>query len=110
MLAAHETPPEYRDDRQAYLDVVCNEIIPAVGGSQDWPDSATCFAKRACSRPMSRDACWKPEGNTGLAPRLHADEFVDSGGAELAAELGALSADHLIAVSPAGIEAMAGPA
>ena len=43
----------------------------------------------------------------GLAPRLHADEFADSGGAELAAELGALSADHLIAVSPAGIEALA---
>ncbi len=43
----------------------------------------------------------------GLRPRLHADEFVDSGGAELAAELGALSADHLMAVSPAGIEALA---
>jgi imidazolonepropionase len=43
----------------------------------------------------------------GLAPRLHADEFVDSGGAELAADLGALSADHLMAVSPAGIEALA---
>jgi imidazolonepropionase len=43
----------------------------------------------------------------GLLPRLHADEFVDSGGAALAAELGALSADHLIAVSPAGIDALA---
>jgi imidazolonepropionase len=43
----------------------------------------------------------------GLAPRLHADEFADSGGAALAAELGALSADHLIAVSPAGVEALA---
>jgi imidazolonepropionase len=43
----------------------------------------------------------------GLAPRLHADEFVDSGGAELAGELGALSADHLIAVSDAGVEALA---
>jgi imidazolonepropionase len=42
-----------------------------------------------------------------MAPRLHADEFVDSGGAQLAAELGALSADHLIAISPVGIEAMA---
>src|SRR6185436_15027768 len=44
----------------------------------------------------------------GLAPRLHADEFADSGGAELAAELGALSADHLMAVSDRGIEALAG--
>jgi imidazolonepropionase len=43
----------------------------------------------------------------GLLPRLHADEFADSGGAELAAELGAFSADHLMAVSPAGIEALA---
>jgi len=44
----------------------------------------------------------------GLLPRLHADEFVDSGGAELAAELGALSADHLMAVSPQGIAALSG--
>ena len=43
----------------------------------------------------------------GLAPRLHADEFVDSGGAELAARLSAMSADHLMAVSAAGIEALA---
>jgi imidazolonepropionase len=43
----------------------------------------------------------------GLAPRLHADEFEDSGGAELAGELGAMSADHLVAVSGAGVAALA---
>ncbi len=43
----------------------------------------------------------------GLVPRLHADEFVDSGAAELAAELGARSADHLVAISDKGVEAMA---
>lgn len=106
LLAAHETPPEYRDDRQVYVDVVCNEIIPAVGeaGLARFCDvfcEAGVFTADESRRVLEAGR------EHGMAPRLHADEFVDSGGAQLAAELGALSADHLIAISPAGIEAMA---
>lgn len=106
LLAAHETPPEYRDDRQGYLDVVCNEIIPAVSEASlarfcDVFCEEGVFTAEESRRVLSAGR------DHGMAPRLHADEFVDSGGAELAAELGALSADHLIAISAAGIEAMA---
>ena len=106
LLAAHETPPEYRDDRQAYVDLVANEIIPAVGeaGLARFCD---VFCEEGVFTAVESRQVLEAGREHGMAPRLHADEFVDSGGAELAAELGALSADHLIAVSPAGIEAMA---
>ena len=106
LLAAHETPPEYRKQRDRYLDLVCQEIIPAVSESGlarfcDVFCEAGVFTAEESHRVLTAGT------ENGLAPRLHADEFVDSGGAELAAELGALSADHLTAVSPAGVEAMA---
>jgi imidazolonepropionase len=107
LLAAHETPPEYREDRHGYVDVVCNEIIPAVGeaGLARFCD---VFCEEGVFTAAESRRVLEAGRAHGMAPRLHADEFVDSGGAQLAAELGALSADHLIAISPAGIEAMAG--
>ncbi len=106
LLAAHETPPEYRDDRTAYVELVCNEIVPAVSeaGLARFCD---VFCEEGVFTADESRRVLVAGREHGLAPRLHADEFVDSGGAELAAELGALSADHLIAISPAGIEAMA---
>lgn len=106
LLAAHETPPEYRKERERYVDVVCQEIIPATSeaGLARFCDvfcEEGVFTAEESHRVLTAGAEY------GLAPRLHADEFVDSGGAELAAELGALSADHLTAISPAGVEAMA---
>ncbi len=106
LLAAHETPPEYRHDKERYLDIVCQEIIPATSeaGLARFCDvfcEKGVFSAEESHRVLTAGAQY------GLAPRLHADEFVDSGGAELAAELNALSADHLTAVSPAGVEAMA---
>ncbi len=107
LLAAHEVPPEHRADRRRYLDLVCEEIVPA---------TAEAGLARFCDVFCEEGVFTAEESRRvlaagvrhGLLPRLHADEFVDSGGAALAAELGALSADHLIAVSPAGIEALAG--
>jgi imidazolonepropionase len=107
LLAAHETPPEFREDRQGYVDLVSNEIIPAVAEAGLARFCDVFCEEGVFSADESRQVLQAGQAH-GLAPRLHADEFVDSGGAELAAELGALSADHLIAVSPAGIEAMAG--
>lgn len=106
LLAAHEIPPEHRADRRRYLDLICDEIVPATAeaGLARFCDvfcEAGVFTAEESRRVLAAGA------RHGLLPRLHADEFVDSGGAKLAAELGALSADHLIAVSPAGIEALA---
>lgn len=106
LLAAHEVPPEHRPARTRYLDLVCNEIVPraAAEGLARFCDvfcESGVFSAAESRRVLEAGAAH------GLRPRLHADEFTDSGGAELAAELGAMSADHLMAVSPAGIEALA---
>ena len=106
LLAAHEVPPEHRAERERYVDLVCSEIVPAVAGR-----GLARFCDVFCERGVFSVAESRRVLEAGLAhgllPRLHADEFADSGGAELAAELHALSADHLMAVSDAGIEALA---
>ncbi|MBW8873512.1 MAG: imidazolonepropionase [Acidobacteria bacterium] len=107
LLAAHEVPPEFRQDRGRFVDLICDEIVPATAeaGLARFCDvfcETGVFSAAESRRVLAAGV------RHGLSPRLHADEFADSGGAELAAELGALSADHLMAVSPAGIEALAG--
>lgn len=106
LLAAHEVPPEHRGDRERYVDLVCEEIVPAAAeaGLARFCD---VFCEEGVFSPEESRRVLAAGARHGLAPRLHADEFVSSGGAELAGELGALSADHLIAVSDAGIEALA---
>ena len=106
LLAAHEVPPEARQDRGRFLDLVCGEIIPAAAAA-GLARFCDVFCERGVFDAAESRRVLAAGARHGLAPRLHADEFADSGGAELAAELGALSADHLIAVSPAGIEALA---
>jgi imidazolonepropionase len=106
LLAAHEVPPEYRKKRHDYVELICNEIVPLAAR-----DKLARFCDVFCesgvfSAAESRQVLTAGKEH-GLLPRLHADEFADSGGAELAAELEALSADHLMAVSPSGIEALA---
>lgn len=106
LLAAHEVPPEYREDRERFLDLVCHEITPAVAeaGLARFCD---VFCEEGVFSASESRRVLTAGREAGLAPRLHADEFVASGGAELAAELGALSADHLMAISDQGVEAMA---
>jgi imidazolonepropionase len=105
LLAAHETPPEYQKDRELYLDLICNEIIPAVAEAK-LAQFCDVFCEQGVFSAAESRRVLKAGQEWGLRPRLHADEFVDSGGAQLAAELGALSADHLIAVSSRGVEAL----
>ena len=106
LLAAHEFPPEYRDDRDAWVDEIVDEIVPACAeaGLARFCD---VFCERGVFDVDQSRRVLEAGAEHGLLPRLHADEFVDSGGAGLAAELGAVSADHLVAVSAEGIEAMA---
>ena len=106
LLAAHEVPPEHRQDRGKYVDLICEEIVPAAAG-QGLARFCDVFCEKGVFSAEESRRVLEAGVRHGLAPRLHADEFVDSGGAELAAELGALSADHLMAVSSAGVEALA---
>jgi len=106
-LGAHEVPDEYRGDRDEYVRIVIEEMLPRVveGGLATFCDvfcEEGVFSIEESRRILgaARDA--------GLAIKLHADELHGTGGAELAAELGAVSADHLIRASDAGIRAMAG--
>jgi imidazolonepropionase len=107
LLAAHEVPPELRQERSRYVDLICDRIVPAAAeaGLARFCD---VFCERGVFSAEESRRVLEAGARHGLAPRLHADEFADSGGAELAASLGALSADHLMAVSPQGIDALAG--
>lgn len=106
LLAAHEVPPEHRESRGRYLDLVCDEIVPAAADA-GLARFCDVFCEEGVFTVEESRRVLRAGAEHGLEPRLHADEFVDSGGAELAAELGARSADHLIAVSDRGIEALA---
>jgi len=104
-LGAHEFPPEFTGDRRGYVDLVINEMLPAV--------SERCLAEFCdvfCEEGVftaaeSREILLAARGH-GLKPKIHADEFVDSGGALVAGEVGAVSAEHLYAASREGLEAM----
>ena len=105
-LGAHEFPPEFADDRDGYVDLVVEEMIPAVAetGLAEYSD---VFCEEGVYTPAQARRVLEASLAAGLTPKLHADEFAPSGAAELAAELGAASADHLSAISPAGLQALA---
>ena len=105
-LGAHAFPPEFADEHEGYVDLLCAEMIPAVA-EQGIAVFCDVFCENGYFNVDQSRRIFKTAKNHGLTPRLHADEFEDSGAAELAAEVGAVSADHLMAVSTAGLEKMA---
>ena len=106
-LGGHEVPAEYQDRRAQYVELLVDEMIPAVAeaGLARFCD---VFQEPGVFDPRQARRILEAGASHGLVPKLHADELENSGGAELAAELGAASADHLAAISPAGIAALAG--
>ncbi len=105
-LGAHFVPPEFKDDPGAYVDLICDQLLPEVA-RRGFARFCDVFCEDgAFTVEQSRRILLKGK-ELGLLPRIHADEIEDTGGAALAAEVGAVSADHLMAVSDAGIEAMA---
>ena len=103
-LGAHEFPPEYREDRDEYVRVVCEEMIPALAPMADYCD---VFAEPGVFTKSQSERVLKAALDAGLRLRVHADEIQPMGGAEMAVALGADSADHLGQISDAGIAAMA---
>jgi imidazolonepropionase len=98
-LGAHEFPPEYREDRDAYVQLVIDEMLPAVRGLCE---SCDVFAEpKVFDRTQSLRILSAARGE-GLRLRVHADELEPMGGAELAADLRADSADHLARISLEG--------
>jgi len=105
-LGAHAFPPEYKNDHDGYIDLLCNEMIPAVA-DQGIAKYCDIFCENGYFNIEQSRRLLKTAKKYGLTPRLHADEFEDSGAAELAAEIGAVSADHLMAISEVGIAKLA---
>ena len=105
-LGAHEVPPEYRSRRDAYVRLIAEEMLPAVA-RQGLASFCDVFCEPGVFSVAESAAILGVAGACGLGLKVHADELDPSGGAELAARLGATSADHLGAISGAGIEALA---
>jgi imidazolonepropionase len=105
-LGAHAVPPEFRHDRDGYIRLITEEMLPEI---------ARCRLAEFCDVFCERDVFTLEEaehiltraGELGFQLKLHADELTPLGGAELAARLGAVSADHLLCITEAGIEALA---
>ncbi|MEK7468495.1 MAG: imidazolonepropionase [Planctomycetota bacterium] len=104
-LGAHEVPPEYKRDRAAYVRLLCDVMIPEVASKKlaQWCD---VFCEKGVFEVEDSRRILEAAKRAGLGVRLHAEEFATLGGAKLAAELGAASADHLMAIDEAGIDAM----
>jgi len=105
-LGAHIIPPEYDKHRDKYISLLCDVLIPQVA-RQGLARFCDAFVETgAYSTEETRQILSVAAGH-GLGIKIHADQLSDGGGAELAAELGAVSAEHLEYVSAAGMEAMA---
>ncbi len=105
-LGAHEVPAEYRSRADEYVDLVVEEMLPAVV-RQGIARFCDVFCEPGVFTVEQSRRVLQAAQRLGLGLKVHADEFDSSGGAELAAELGAVSADHLAAISDGGIEALA---
>jgi imidazolonepropionase len=105
-LGAHEVPVEHRGDRSRYLDLLTSEMLPAVAEGR-LAEFCDVFCEEGVFTVAESRRILGAALDRGLRLRVHADELVHTGGAELAAEMGASSADHLVFVSDAGMKALA---
>ena len=105
-LGAHAVPPEYEGRTDAYVDLVIEDMIPTVAAT-GLAEFCDVFCEQGVfDIEQSRRILLAAE-DKGLKLKVHADEIVQLGGANLAAEVGAISADHLLMASNDGLEAMA---
>jgi imidazolonepropionase len=105
-LGAHAIPLEFRDDPDAYVDVVCDGMLPQIV-AENLADAVDAFCETIAFSHVQTERIFTRAGQLGLRVKLHADQLSDGGGAELAAHFNALSADHLEYTGPAGIAALA---
>ena len=106
LLAAHAVPPEYAGRADDYIERVCDETIPEAAGA-GLADAVDAFCETIGFTAAQTRRVFIAARAHGLPVKLHADQLSDGGGAALAAEFGALSADHLEYTSDAGVAALA---
>jgi imidazolonepropionase len=105
-MGAHEVPEEYRSRKEDYIDLLIHKIIPGVR-KKDLARFFDVFCEKGVFSVEETERLVQAAQAAGFRVKIHADEFVSLGGAELAAKIGAASADHLIAITEAGIQALA---
>ena len=112
-LAAHAVPPEYQGRAQAYVDLICTEMLPELGGWWESHQSGTplpfvdVFCEKGAFDLAQSHQILETARNLGFPLKIHVDEFENLGGSKLAVELGAASADHLVKTSLDDIRALA---
>ncbi|WP_315834392.1 imidazolonepropionase [Bradyrhizobium prioriisuperbiae] len=104
-LGAHTTPPDMKGQSAAYIDRVCNEMLPAIA-ADGLADAVDAFCETIAFSPEETARVFTKARELGLPVRLHADQLSNLHGAALAAKFGALSADHLEYADEAGVAAM----
>jgi len=105
-LGAHAVPPEFDNNLQGYVSLVTEEMIPRVA-EKGLAEFCDVFCEKGVFSLEQTRRILTIGKNSGLKPKVHADEMSCLGGAELAADIGAVSADHLLFSSEEGIRAMA---
>jgi imidazolonepropionase len=105
-LGAHALPPEFRDDRAAYLDLICREMIPLIA-REGLADAVDAFCEGIAFSLEETRAVFGAAQDNGLPVKLHAEQLSNLGGAKLAAGFGALSADHIEYLDQDGVAALA---
>lgn len=105
-LGAHAVPPEHNRDPDGYARLIIEEMLPAVV-EEDLAEFCDAFCEAGAFTPEQSRAVLEAGLEVGLDPKIHADELSDQGGAALAADLEAISADHLLCATDGGLKAMA---
>lgn len=105
-LGAHAVPKEYKEDREGYIRLLCEELIPAVAGEK-LAEFCDVFCETGVFSAQESQTILEAGKRYGLIPKIHADEIDPIGGSQLTEAVGAISAEHLIVCPPEGIAAMA---
>lgn len=105
-LGLHALPPEYKDRRDDYVTLVCDEMLPTLAGEK-LVDAVDAFCESIGFTRAETQRLFERARQLGLPVKLHAEQLSDMDGAALVAEHGGLSADHLEHLSESGIQAMA---
>jgi imidazolonepropionase len=105
-LGAHVVPPEYADRREAYVSLICDEMLPLVAGER-LADAVDVFCDTIAFSPAETARVLETARAVGLPVKLHADQIADTGATALAARFGALSADHIEHAGEAGVAELA---
>ena len=106
LLAAHAIPPEFKNDADSYIELICEELIPLVA-ERELANAVDAYCEEFAFSAEQVAKVFEAARRHDLPVKLHADQLSDGGGAALAASFDALSADHLEYASSDGIAAMA---